>query len=309
MTGAAQLAASPKTFAERDAWLRGVVRADLPDAAVRVAVCIGLHLRIRDQRCDPSYSRLAVESHLAERSVIRIVSLLEHKGWIGIQRTRGRRSNQYVLLNHAKAESGLSAPNPAKAESGLKPANHDSRRDPTMTQTGSNHDSAMSYEQRNNEEEQREESDSAADLFSPDRDEPDATTKPKRKPKPTRAEIGELFERFWSLYPRQIARAAAFKAYASAVKSGADPNIINAACERFALAERARIEREGGPQFTPYPQRWLRERRFNDAPPAGAVVLDQDGNVVAEQPQQQGRPKSFQNYADQAAEDGDTWLG
>jgi Helix-turn-helix domain len=106
MTTPQALANSPKTFLDRDNWMRAVLASDLPDAAVRVAIRIALHLRVNGGRCDPSYVTLAAESHVAERSVYRLVALLEHAGWIVIQRTRGRLSNQYILLNPAQLWQG-----------------------------------------------------------------------------------------------------------------------------------------------------------------------------------------------------------
>jgi Helix-turn-helix domain len=111
MTAATRLAASPKTFEARDDWMRAVLAADLPDAAARLAVRIGLHLRVKTGKCNPSYATLAAESRIGERSAYRLVALLEAAGWLAVQRTRGRLSNQYVLLNPANAMAGL---NPAK---------------------------------------------------------------------------------------------------------------------------------------------------------------------------------------------------
>ena len=108
MTSTQALANSPKTFAERDHWMRVVLASDLPDAAARVAVAIGLHLHVKSGRCDPSYITLAAESHVGEQSIYRLVAMLEHTGWIAIQRTRGRGNcNQYILLNPATAMTGF----------------------------------------------------------------------------------------------------------------------------------------------------------------------------------------------------------
>ena len=72
MTSTQALAASPKTFAERDNWMRAILASDLPDAAVRVAIRIALHLHVNTGRCDPSYIALATDSNVSERSVYRL---------------------------------------------------------------------------------------------------------------------------------------------------------------------------------------------------------------------------------------------
>src|SRR5262245_36588486 len=110
MTAPGTLASSPKTFRDRDAWMCAVLASDLPHAAVRVAVRIAHHLHVGTSRCDPTYATLAAETRVGERSIYRLVALLEASGWIAIQRTRGRHSNQYVLLNPANSMTEL---NPA----------------------------------------------------------------------------------------------------------------------------------------------------------------------------------------------------
>jgi hypothetical protein len=112
MTTTRALANSPKTFLDRDNWMRAVLAADLPDNAKAVALTIALHLRVKTGACNPSYPTLAAESHVGERSTYRLVALLESAGWLSVQRTQGRLSNQYVLLNPANHVAGL---NPAKS--------------------------------------------------------------------------------------------------------------------------------------------------------------------------------------------------
>jgi hypothetical protein len=112
------LAASPKTFEQRDDWMRAVLASDLPPVAARFAICIALRLNVESRQCNPSFATLAADSHVGERSAYRLVTLLEHAGWIAVQRTRGRLSNQYVLLNPANSMAGF---NPAKSDAATLP--------------------------------------------------------------------------------------------------------------------------------------------------------------------------------------------
>jgi hypothetical protein len=108
----------PKTFVDRDNWMRAVLASDLPDSAKAIALTIALHLRVKTGQCNPSYPTLAAESHVGERSTYRLVDLLESAGWLAVQRTQGRLSNQYVLLNPANYVAGL---NPAKSDPATLP--------------------------------------------------------------------------------------------------------------------------------------------------------------------------------------------
>jgi hypothetical protein len=95
--------------------------------------------------------------------------------------------------------------------------------------------------------------------------------------------IEDAFERFWVIYPRQIAKAAAAKAFATATQNGADAEQIIEGAKRYAAERNGQDER-----YTAYPARWLCEERWNDQPQAGAVI-DQNGNPIP-QPRQQREP-------------------
>jgi hypothetical protein len=88
-------------------------------------------------------------------------------------------------------------------------------------------------------------------------------------------ELGDPFEAFWRAYPRKVAKDAARRAFAAAIKRGADPAILIAGAQRYA------IERQGEPpRFTKHPATWLNGGCWEDEP-IGAVTVDEDGNVVA----------------------------
>src|SRR5262245_54893765 len=168
-----QLASSPKTFKERDDWMRAVLASDLPDAAARLAVRIALYLQVTTGRCNPSYATLAAESHVAERSVYRLVALLEHRGWIAVQRTGGRgNAYNYVLLSAANYVAVFHAEKlcqPFGSVSDKNSANStDKPRHPSGSVSAVNSATIAAVEQKKErrEEEQREERDTAAiDFF------------------------------------------------------------------------------------------------------------------------------------------------
>jgi hypothetical protein len=95
MTTPQALASSPKTFLERDDWMRAILASDLTHhVLVRVGITIALHLNVDTGQCNPSYPTLARESGVSERSIYRLVAALEHAGWrmAGEQRNRSNPS-------------------------------------------------------------------------------------------------------------------------------------------------------------------------------------------------------------------------
>jgi len=67
------------------------------------------------------------------------------------------------------------------------------------------------------------------------------------------------FDVFWSLYPRRVAKRAAFREWEKEVRAGADPEVIIAGLRR-QLPTMARKE----PQFIPHARTWLHQGRWED---------------------------------------------
>lgn len=68
-----------------------------------------------------------------------------------------------------------------------------------------------------------------------------------------------LFDEFWKVYPRKVAKQAAEKAYAKAIKD-TDENVIIAGARRYA-DDPNRVD-----AFTAHPTTWLNAGRWNDEP-------------------------------------------
>jgi Helix-turn-helix domain len=291
------LANSPKTFLERDDWMRAIGASDLPHAAVRLAVQLALRLHVQTGRCNPTFATLAAASHIPERSVYRLVALLEHLGWLAIQRTSGRLSNQYVLLNPAKAESGLSAANPVTSDR----VNPVTTYNPTLTNRASNPANMVAVKKRRTtkrttkgkKDSRASRSDTQnAPLFAAlENPESAGLAEPKqeavrRKESAARSarisptEIADSFEGFYGAYPRKVAKDAARKAYGKALERGATPAALLAGAQRYA-AERAGQDSK----YSKHPATWLNAGCWEDEAP-GAPVIDQAGNVVAFAPQE-----------------------
>ena len=112
---------NPSTFKDRDAWIRALLAAKLPDAAARLAIAIAMDLNVKTGRCDPSYAGLSKTSGIPERSAYRLIALLEGLKWLAIQRTRGRLRNQYFLRNPANHVAGFNAAKAGQRENSTLP--------------------------------------------------------------------------------------------------------------------------------------------------------------------------------------------
>ena len=108
------------------------------------------------------------------------------------------------------------------------------------------------------------------------------------------------------MYPKQVGEEAARRAFAAAINARADAEAIIAGAKAYAVARQGEPER-----YTMNPANWLRDGRWKDAAPAGAVI-DEQGNVVAvEQPSDDGRQHGIVWVAEQlirqAEEEGGGW--
>jgi Helix-turn-helix domain len=238
------LADSAKTFKERDAWMRAVLASGLPDRVVRVGISIALHLRVDAGKCELSYPTLATATGVPERTVYRLVSLLERAGWIAIQRTRGRLSNHYKLLNPATRMAGLNTDDPATPMTGLGSDNPaKAMTGSTLPKSTSNPANMVAGGKRIKRREAKKDSlalpngraresvQAAPNFFGTK----NATDKKEKITKATGAVDG--FEQFWAAYPKHVKKLAAEKAFAKALKI-ANADVIIAAAARYA-GERA----------------------------------------------------------------------
>ena len=83
-----------------------------------------------------------------------------------------------------------------------------------------------------------------------------------------------------------MAKEAARKAFAKAAVNGTDVEALIAGAQRYA------VERQGqDPKYTKHPATWLNAGCWEDETP-GAPVIDEDGNVVAFEREQEARPSS-----------------
>jgi hypothetical protein len=303
MTSAAALANSPKTFLDRDNWMRALLASTLDHAAVRVGCRLALHFNVDNGPINPSFATLEHETHLPERSIYRLVSVLEHKGWIAIQRTGGRLKNSYVLLTPdtmtgviPDAMTGLDGPNPdnttrvnpdntTRVKATNPDMNPDKRCTPTLTR------GATTLHTEKNQEKRKKRGKSKT-LCSP----PDFASRGKKKAADSNNE--EAFQKFWAAYPRRVSKGHARKAWDVATKRGVDPEAMIAGAGRYAIQRQ-----DQDPKYTKHPATWINGSCWEDEPD-GAPVIDEAGNVIAYEPRHSRpeREKTMDEIADELIE-------
>lgn len=73
--------------------------------------------------------------------------------------------------------------------------------------------------------------------------------------------IDEIFDRFWTAYPRKVAKPVAKKAFVKKVKDAVTfAKVINA----LELHKKTPQWIKDGGQYIPHPATWLNQERYND---------------------------------------------
>jgi hypothetical protein len=305
----------PKTFLERDNWMRAVNASDLPRGARCLAFAIALHLNVKTGRCDPGHKALSEDTGISERSVRRFLELLERDGWFATKRRGHGNTNSYVLLRPA---SDLADQEPTRPASDLADQeNYDRPVSAHMTGQFEQHDRPTGGRQKEKKSEKRKEEKKSQtqppDFASRDSGQ-DATTKPE--PKTTANGRGlstddpdadqknckvpyNSFPEFWSAFPKRVAKAQAAKAFAAAIKRGADPAAMIEGAKRYAnerIAEEPTDERKRW-KYTKDPATWINAECWLDETAPTGPVIDQDGNVIDTPPPRRSGPLSAEEAA------------
>jgi hypothetical protein len=303
MRTASKLAAQPRTFKDRDEWVRALLASDLPHAAVRIGISLAFNLHVTTGRLDPTFAALARQSRIPERSIYRLVELLEHAGWIGIQRTGGRSANQYALTNPVTM-SGLDKSQPCQNVQ----SNPDKTSSPTLTNRASNPDKSRIAYRDKRRQAKRQAGQASLTRQPPDdasRDSRKQAAGAKKKPAKPKIDIAAAFEDFWRSYPKRVAKEAGRRAFEKAIVGGVDPAALIAGAKRYAVERH-----DEDPRFTKHPATWLNAGCWQDES-TGAAVIDGDGNVVAfAHPRGTAEPKGMMQTAMELAaelEENPTW--
>lgn len=224
-----------------------------------------------ENSCWPSQERLARMTDQGERSVRRHLAALEAQGFIKREQryiNGHRTSDRYVLpvvvLTAITQPASLAASKPAKLAGTTKAAtvaakNQDKSADDRHLIAASLAGTAEVIPAKIVE--------STGQIGQVTQREPSLTTTTKRASS-TAVDAGapakaltqkEQFERFWVLYPRKVAKQAAWSKFTVAIKRASFETIM-AGCQRY------RDDPHRVDEFTTHPTTWLSQGRWEDDP-------------------------------------------
>jgi hypothetical protein len=299
---------SSKSFTRQIfSWLRQInIDCELPPNAAKVAITLAADYFNEDQggMAWAALQTIASDARLAKATVISMVRRLQGRGHLRIEwgkRGSGHSNHYFMVLKtehgdlfeHAEKRSAaadLSDPNKRSTCGARKGQNRGGKRSTfeekrsealdlnrlespnkrrEESKTPASDDASLNFNEPGEPEGQsiNPPSPEQAALRLATEERPAQTENPKPPP--------DRFEEFWSIYPRRVAKGAARKAFASAIRRGIDPDVIIAGVEMYA------VTRAGEPQkYTKHPATWLNHECWEDEPPSGAII-DEDGNVIA----------------------------
>jgi len=211
----------------------------LSPAARAVLAQILDHYNSRSGQCTPSLERLARNSGLARRSVVRAVKELREKGWIDREHVT-REGGRAFASNHFRPvfERGDLGTERSLPRDDAVPTPGDE----TVPRVGTKR---------------------CAEVGT------------KRSPEPSKKNQGKgtksesiddaAFDRFWSVFPRKVGKGAARSVFQRVVsKAQATADELTAGAERYAAATAGK-----DPEFIAHPKTWLNAERWTDEPVRG----------------------------------------
>ena len=100
-----------------------------------------------------------------------------------------------------------------------------------------------------------------------------------------KADCSDLFNQFWTAYPKHIAKQSAVKAFE---KLKPDEKLLEAMLKAIELQKESKQWEKDGGAFIPYPATWLNQRRWEDELPQ--VETD---NVFLQMLQEEGQHEPY----------------
>lgn len=223
--------------------------APISDAALRVYVVIHGKYGHYEQAI-PKLSTLAEDTGKSRRTLMRLIAELEAVGAMRREsryRPDGGQSSSSYILAFAEPFEGVSSMTPPPVPEPTPP--------PVPNVAPQEVDPSKGFRQtRNNNKHTRASS----------ADGPAAAGRPSVADAPASDDGAERFPEFWAAWPRKVGKAPALRAWASAVRRGADPGaVIDRAREQVGIWREARQDA----RFIPHAATWLNQSRYADDEP------------------------------------------
>ncbi|QIT54104.1 helix-turn-helix domain-containing protein [Aquisalimonas sp. 2447] len=265
--------------ATRWAWAQ-----ELPATAKLVLLALAECVNGRDGQgaCYPGQGRIAAMCGISDRQVRNVLRDLEYRGLVEtVHRPgtgRGRRSNVYRLVcaGNRKPASGSEVPDAREQTETQfrKPISSCPGGNRKQT-SGGNRKPISGEPEEGTGRREKPPSPSPSCVESTAKHEEAAPATPVRNPTGSLSGSDtQRFERFWSAYPRKVAKGEARKAWR---QIGPDDGLTERICRALAVARESEQWRRDAGRFIPYPATWLRREGWEDqhiaevAPlPAGA---------------------------------------
>jgi hypothetical protein len=268
----------------------------------KLAFAISQHINRSTRKTFVAQKTLAKEIGLSERATRTLLDLLRLRGHVEVDTKHGpdMASEYRMIFDNRKPTSAIGRQEPEASfrfEGGNTGSLAHEYRKPDDSNTGSQ---LPPYHLREPLREplsknQTQESELFTDASSQNLIPNDLTAErplrglPRRKNlKASAVTIDAAFDCFWAAYPKRVAKGAARKAFAAAIKAGTDPEAIIEGARRFCT------ERIGAdPRYTAHPATWLNGERWTDE---SAVRPNGSGPVTLDN--ETGRPIEPQHHAE-----------
>jgi hypothetical protein len=259
------------------AWLDQIeADPDLPASAFKIAYRLAQHFDKDTLECFPGIRFIADKTKLGIATVVDMTARLEANGHLAIIPGHSGRGNShhYRMIRRGQqadlfdTDNNVRPTERLRANENVRPAEHSEgeKRSVCESETFGLHEkNVRPAEQNHLREPLREQNPSSSSAARPA---PLAT-------KVAEKAIEQAFEEWWKIYPRKVAKGAARKAYASALKK-ATAEQLKAGAGRYAAERAGQDER-----YTKHPATWLNgecwaDERTTVAKPNGAKAPNDD---------------------------------
>ncbi|MCA1390768.1 helix-turn-helix domain-containing protein [Bradyrhizobium sp. IC3123] len=248
----------PSTILELHDWLCAMLAVSpkvLPHAAARLATRIALHLNMKTGRCDASHKTLARETGISERSIYRLVELLEQLGWLVVERATGR-ANQFLLRTPANSMAEVTPAN-SMAEVDPEPLPKSA---PTTAKIDADHCQQVADRTTRTAKRTLVADTNVSATGERERSRSLAVIPGAPAPHGGAPEVFDALLTIWSVRPHGIDQAAAWKVFVGIYPSGVSAEIIASAL-RWVSAYRH------DPGMLQPLEKWLRNGAWKKEPP------------------------------------------
>ncbi len=258
---------------DRLEWLEAIASDGKVSAgAFRLAFVISSHLNRKTGEAWPGIDRLAKTIGTNERTIRRLIEELVVAAYLGKKRGGDGRPNRYWIAPSDRTK--MSDQNESRPDKNVQP---ESSRSDNIVQSEKSRPDISRHSDRTFNDIQTGQKCPPNPLIEPSEETTEVEESiPPQRLAGERHGYDDHFASFWRVYPKQVDRADALKAWKRVIRGGTAPEVIIRGAARYA------VERCGkDAQYTADPDNWLLKERWTDAP-ADGTIIDADGREVSD---------------------------